>query len=397
MDTSATAPTPLSADSDTLEILENVASALDPFNNQTADALNEGCFCITLNRDALRGALASTVGAPDLFAMIEQHCPYVFAAHPVFISDAHVRQIRQLVEAVESVVALPAYRTAVLAGAPDIARHDPGGARGVFFGYDFHLHAQGVSLIEINTNAGGAMLNAALAKAQRACCAPVEAAMPALDAAGLESSIVAMFRAEWAQSGRTQPLRTIAIVDDDPMQQYLYPEFLLFQQLFERHGLQAVIADPRELTLCGGVLWHEQTPIDLVYNRLTDFMLSEPACAALRAAYLDRSVVLTPHPQAHALYADKRNLAILTDPQRLIDFGVPQATQEILLASIPRTEVVDAAHADRLWAGRRRMQGKLRRTGQGHRDIKQAVGRAVVGLDTLHQKFNRVFFSSEGL
>ena len=48
---------------------------------------------------------------------------------------------------------------------------------GVFMGYDFHLAADGPKLIEINTNAGGAFLNALLAKAQRACCAEIEVAL----------------------------------------------------------------------------------------------------------------------------------------------------------------------------------------------------------------------------
>lgn len=36
-------------------------------------------------------------------------------------------------------------------------------------GYDFHVTPEGPKLIEINTNAGGAFLNAALREAQRAC------------------------------------------------------------------------------------------------------------------------------------------------------------------------------------------------------------------------------------
>ena len=95
--------------------------------------------------------------------------------------------------------------------------------------------------------------------------------------------------------------------------------------------------------------------IDLVYNRLTDFALAEPASATLREAYLARAVVLTPHPQAHALYADKRNLALLSDQVRLQALGVPQATQAVLLAGIPRTEIVQAQYAERLWRDRRHL------------------------------------------
>jgi hypothetical protein len=151
----------------------------------------------------------------------------------------------------------------------------------------------------------------------------------------------------------TRPLRSIAIVDLAPEDQYLYPEFLLFQRLFERHGLRTVIADPAALEWRDGVLWHGELAIDLVYNRLTDFYLEQPSSAALREAYLQQAVVLTPHPQVHALYADKRHLALFSDAAQLQTLGVPQATQDILLAHVPRTAVVDAADAQRLWDARR--------------------------------------------
>ncbi|WP_426148822.1 hypothetical protein [Polaromonas sp. DSR2-3-2] len=319
-------------------------------------ALNSECFCISLDTEALRRALQAKMGPPDLFDLVGERCPYLFAARPVFVLKSHMARMAALVQAIESVVALPAYREAVLARSPAIARHDPGGALGVFFGYDFHVTEGGFGLIEINTNAGGAMLNAVLARAQRACCPAMEHLVPPLATAdALEARIVAMFRHEWMLSGHARALRSIAIVDEVPGQQYLYPEFLLFEQLFERHGLQAVIAGPDEFSLRGGLLWHGETAIDLVYNRLTDFSLATPASATLRAAYLDNAMVLTPHPQAHALYADKRNMALLSDAKGLETMGVSQATQDVLLAGIPHTEVVDPANAERLWRERRRL------------------------------------------
>jgi len=320
------------------------------------EVLNSECFCISLDTAALRQALESEIGEPGLFDLIQQRCPHLFAARPVFLSREHALRMAQVVQAIESVVALPAYRDEVLATAPAIARHDPGGAKGVFFGHDFHVTEGSFGLIEINTNAGGAMLNAVLARAQRACCAAVDGLSPPSATAGeFEDDIVSMFRNEWSLSGHERPLRSIAIVDEDPEQQYLYPEFLLFQRLFQRHGLQAVIAGPTEFSGRDGVLWHGDVAIDLVYNRLTDFSLAESASATLREAYLANAVVLTPHPQAHALYADKRNLALLSDATRLQALGVPQATQDLLLAGIPHTEVVEPQHAERLWRERRRL------------------------------------------
>jgi hypothetical protein len=115
--------------------------------------------------------------------------------------------------------------------------------------------------------------------------------------------------------------------------------------------------------------------IDLVYNRLTDFALDEPANAALRAAWLADAAVVTPHPRAHALYADKRNLVALSDDALLAGWGVDAETRAILANKIPRTELVLAANADDLWARRKqlffkpaaglRIEGRLPRR-QGH-------------------------------
>jgi hypothetical protein len=315
--------------------------------SQLAEKLNSNCFCGGLDLDSLTRALQSDPGTPDIAALIAERCPHLFSPTPIFISDEQARRMEELIQAVESVVAMPAYRDLVLGQGPASARH-AARARGVFFGYDFHLDGDQIGLIEINTNAGGALLNAALARAQIAC-----TGMASKAPHQFEQAIVDMFREEWRLGGRAAPLASIAIVDTEPEAQYLYPEFLLFRQLFERNGITAVIADPTELRWQDGTLWHGALAIDLVYNRLTDFALDTHASAALRAAYQADAAVITPHPQVHALYADKRNLALLTDAARLAALGVPEATRAILLAGIPHTEVVHAADGEQLWERRR--------------------------------------------
>jgi hypothetical protein len=341
---------------------------------QALAALNQACFCISLDPAALERALEAELGRPGLAALLRERCPYVFAAQPVFVAPAQVQRIVEVVRAIEDVVALPAYREAVLADAPDIARLPLGGAgpRSVFFGHDFHLSAEGqLGLIEVNTNAGGAMLNAVLARAQRACCPQIDHLVAPTRAHTLrfEAAIVAMFQREWALFSRAsggeraevRPLRSIAIVDEAPQAQYLYPEFLLFQALLERQGLCVVVADPAELRWRDGRLWAPcdveggDVAVDLVYNRLTDFYLEQPASAALRSAWEAQAVALTPHPQAHALYADKRRLTLFGDAAALRDLGASAETSERLAACVPRTERVTPAAAERLWAARRQL------------------------------------------
>jgi len=317
------------------------------------ETLNRDCFCVSLDADALRRAIEADPAARGLHRLIEERCPHVFAALPVFVSRRHVDAMAGVIRAVESVAALPAYRDAALEWAPAIARFDPG-TPGVFMGYDFHLGADGPRLIEINTNAGGALLNTILARAQRACCEDIESLVTGpIPTADLERTFFEMFAMEWRRAGRSGLPGRIAIVDDTPEQQFLYPEFLLFAQLFRRFGVEAAVLDPAELSFAGGVLRDARGTIDLVYNRLTDFSLDAPAHAALRDAYLARAAVATPHPRAHAIHADKRNLSLLTDAARLRSWGVSESTLDTMLHGIARTEIVSASDSDRLWAARR--------------------------------------------
>ncbi|MFN3571276.1 MAG: hypothetical protein ACK4VX_13435, partial [Polaromonas sp.] len=266
--------------------------------------------------------------------------------------------VGQAIAAIERVVALPAYQELALAQATDIARHDFGPA-GVFMGYDFHLGDDGPRLIEINTNAGGALLNAALARAHRDCCEPMQGLMDASsDLTHINQAFVAMFRGEWQAQRGGQPLRTVLITDDAPQAQYLAPEFALARQLFLAHGISAAVGDARELAWKDGALWHPALPgvaVDLVYNRLTDFSLSDPSHQALRSAYVAGAAVVTPHPRAHALFADKRNLITLGDDALLASWGVSAEDRRILQAVVPHTELVTAEHADALWARRRQL------------------------------------------
>ena len=320
-----------------------------------ADRLNADCHCVSLDSARLESELEKV--SPGFHAEVMAGRPHLFSSSVAFVSAEHVGRMARLVAAVERVVALPAYAAHVLGWAPELAQH-PTPVRGVFLGYDFHLGQSGPQLIEINTNAGGGLLNALLARAQKACCEDVEALLPGdLSGDTPEHLFLEMFRAEWRafadRAGNCAALGTVAIVDAAPRSQYLFPEFVLFQRLFEQSGIRAVICDPAELAFRDGALWYDGLRIDLVYNRLTDFALGEPANAALRAAYLADAVALTPHPRAHALYADKRNLVALCDDSLLASWGVDAETRAILSAKIPRTELVLPHKADDLWARRK--------------------------------------------
>jgi len=95
------------------------------------------------------------------------------------------------------------------------------------------------------------------------------------------------------------------------------------------------------------------TAIDLVYNRSTDFYLSEQSSRPLAQAYAARAVVVTPNPFAHALYANKKNLVTLSDSARLVALGVSAQDAREVAAIVPPTRLVEPSDGESLWAERK--------------------------------------------
>jgi hypothetical protein len=318
--------------------------------NSSAERLNRDCFCTTLNREQLHAILQTDTLNQDLLV---SH-PFLFSNTTVFISPTQLQQMSDIIQAVTRVVKLPQYEQHALARTPSLSAKKIATANGVFMGYDFHLSAQGAKIIEINTNAGGAFLNAALISAQTECCRAAGKLLSPLKT-DVESQFIAMFLQEWQLERGDKPLSSIAIIDDNPQQQFLYPEFKMAKRLFEQHGIMTVIADPNELKLIDNKLYCQEIPIDLVYNRLTDFSLVEKNHTLLHYAYQHNVAVITPNPYLHALYADKRNLVLLSDGIALNNIGASGNDMAILQAGIPRTKNVIADNADALWAERKKL------------------------------------------
>jgi hypothetical protein len=148
------------------ETIEGQSARLGP---TAAERLNSSCFCVTLDRERLYAAMEREARDLEFSARFIRPREHLFSNVPVFHSAQDLERMTAVVRMIEAAAGLPTYREAALAWAPDIARFDPG-PLGAFMGYDFHLGSDGPRLIEVNTNAGGAYLNALLAKAQRACC-----------------------------------------------------------------------------------------------------------------------------------------------------------------------------------------------------------------------------------
>lgn len=313
-------------------------------------ALNQSCFCMTLSRPDLDAGIVASVGVDGLDKLLSDRSN-LFAATGVFVSPADIANMQAQVAAIEAAAALEPFQVAVHGRANDAVTLAQPKINGLFMGYDFHISEQGPQLIEVNTNAGGGFLAAALQDAAgRAAFTCGEAELQNEGVAA--QKMLGTFLSEWHAAGRTGRPSVIAIVDHDPGDQYLYPDMLMAQHHLQQAGIETLIVDPAELTYQNEKLWAGSSRVEMVYNRLTDFDLSEPGNAALRKALMEDAAIVSPGPRHHALYADKRNLIWLSDADVLRSWGL--AEEHILaLGSIPRTKRVSAENAEELWTARK--------------------------------------------
>lgn len=270
------------------------------------------------------------------------------------ISDLTVhlprRDLRAMIRTVRVLYRLSrqaAYREMVLPQLPQAARFDPG-HDAVLMGYDFHLTADGPRLIEVNTNAGGALLSY-LARY------PDEATARKSMSEKLKNAFLGPFAAEMRvfSHGRQDRPRHIAIVDENPEEQFLYHEMEAFAELFRAWGAKAQVVDPSRLQAGVGGVELDGEAVDLIYNRHCDFYLEDPVMAGIRTAYLAGSVCLTPNPFAYGLLGDKRRMVLWSNTETLAELGVKQEDMQLLQQVVPVSRLLQAQVTDELWKDRR--------------------------------------------
>lgn len=117
-------------------------------------------------------------------------------------------------------------------------------------------------------------------------------------------------------------------------------EFELFKEYFESRGLAATIADPRELEVRGGKLFHNDFRIDLVYRRLlvTELLEKIDECRALVEAYRTGAAVFV--NSFRTKYVHKKMLfGILTDERHRRHFSGAQL--EAIRRHVPWTRKLE--------------------------------------------------------
>ena len=267
-----------------------------------------------------------------------------------------IEQMQNLITAVEKVITISNEKNNNSSNSSNI-RND--NLKGIFMGYDFHLQNNNENknknitpkLIEINTNAGGAFLNLCLLNA-------IYKNDKNNVADKLANEFVAMFKNEFAIFSNNQKnLQTIAIVDENPSEQFLYPEFEICQKILVKNNIQTIISSPENLSIQNNNLYYNNSiKIDFVYNRLTDFYLrSNAKNNALLTAYQNDFAAISPNPKIYDLYANKNNLINLSNADFLDNLNIDNQSKNILLKHIPKILKVKNNDTEYLWKQRKNL------------------------------------------
>ena len=175
----------------------------------------------------------------------------------VSLSRHDLADMIRLVRALFKLSRLPAYREEVWRHVPEIARFNPG-HDAVMIGYDFHLSDAGPQLIEVNNNAGGGLL------AYLAYQPDTPLAQDVLPER-LRDHLIASFAEEMRRFTGSNSLlpRRIVIIDENPEEQFLYPEMVIFKELFaDWCSCCSAIVDPRQLDAGAKGVFLDGQPVD---------------------------------------------------------------------------------------------------------------------------------------
>ncbi|EMY78119.1 circularly permuted ATPgrasp domain protein [Leptospira weilii serovar Ranarum str. ICFT] len=319
--------------------------------------LNRECQCVTLEKSALEKTFYSkileTPGAETLD--LDSLSDRFFSPSASFLDPHDLDSMKKTISVIQKILKYEKVRNELLKEFPERlkSRFSEGG---VFLSFDFHLTDSGPKLIEINTNAGGAFLQMKLVEAQKECCPEVKGILPKQEEIEeLETRFFQTFLEEWKSAGKENLPKFIVIVDKNPTDQFLYPEFLLFRSLFLKHGIDCEIVSPESLkSASNGSISFAGRKIDLIYNRLTDFYLSDSQNEKIRSAWERENVVVTPNPIDYELYAKKTNLILWKNEEFLQNAGIEEEDRMILSQSIPFTGFVGDMNSEQLWSERKK-------------------------------------------
>ncbi len=191
--------------------------------------------------------------------------------------------------------------------------------------FDFHYNeAQGLKLIEINTNASLYLPIILQRCAQLDQCKP-----PQID----------VLLASFEETFNLRKGDSISIFDESPEDEGLYFEFLIFKEWLSQKGYPTNIVSLQDFA---------QKANDNIYNRYTDFYLAEEKSKALAHDYFSETRKFSPNPKEYTLLADKKRLTPLREELALRNLDLAEV--------IPETRIFKEFESkDDIWSQRKKL------------------------------------------
>ena len=306
----------------------------------------------TFHREFTKACAADYPATDARYSFTERVAATLVSPYVLELPSAVRVQAEAVVDAFFALRSTPEWQTHAVTQEP--ALQDPGNTSALM-SYDFHIDFAGsLRLIEINTNASLSLMTEVLHRFH---------GVANVFSSDFRKEIVETFAREFHDSkSATGALKHIAIVDVDPPKQRLFIEFAMYQELFEREGWKTDFYDPSELRCENHILQSATGAIDLVYNRDTDFYLTDPASAGLKKAMDCGCAAISPHPYEYRMLADKDRLLELSS---MSDWPVSLDHRAVIERALIRTIEVSSMDPDSLWADRKRWFFKPRRSHGG--------------------------------
>lgn len=243
------------------------------------------------------------------------------------ISKSHMDEMRQFITAILTLTHLPSY--------PGITEVDS-----PIVGFDFYLTDTGPKLIEINTNPAALLLGFLL---------------DAYHNHQGNPAVMTQLKQAFKSIMDAKAASLIVILDETPLLQHTYFEFMWFKSLFEQWGYDCLILTPEELTLSNEscLMSPDGREVHVIYNRYCDFLLEEARSSHLNAAYTAGTVQLLPSPAHYRLLSDKLRLIDWSNPDFLSQFSLSPSDVACIQRVIPPVFWVSTDRVDYAWEHRK--------------------------------------------
>lgn len=183
--------------------------------------------------------------------------------------------------------------------------------------YDFHLSGDGPKIIEVNTNASGFLLSELIYQTK-------DTPNPSKDL--LSQAFLNEFNTDLS----------LAIIDENILEQKMYIEFLMYKDFLNQAGLKTHILNFDDPAV---------SEFKQFYNRYCDFYLSEDRSSHLLNMYLKEEAHFSPQPRDYLLFADK---------QRLIELGAQRPLFPTVSNFILDSLDIKQHDSDTLWKNKKK-------------------------------------------